>query len=78
MFAAAVLCSVIVLLVTAVKRLMKEAQELRDPTELYHAQPLEVKVAVILWVCPLVIVVSLRLTLYPIIKERHSNCADLE
>ncbi|XP_076466694.1 ubiquitin-conjugating enzyme E2 J1-like isoform X3 [Babylonia areolata] len=25
----------------AVKRLMKEAQELKDPTELYHAQPLE-------------------------------------
>ncbi|XP_078255924.1 ubiquitin-conjugating enzyme E2 J1 [Rhinoraja longicauda] len=25
----------------AVKRLMKEAQELRDPTEQYHAQPLE-------------------------------------
>ena len=23
---------------------MKEAQELRDPTELYHAQPLEVSV----------------------------------
>lgn len=27
---------------TAVKRLMKEAAELRDPTEHYHAQPLEV------------------------------------
>lgn len=26
----------------AVKRLMKEAAELRDPTEHYHAQPLEV------------------------------------
>jgi len=25
-----------------VKRLMKEAQELRKPTEQYHAQPLEV------------------------------------
>jgi hypothetical protein len=28
--------------VLAVKRLMKEAAELRDPTEHYHAQPLEV------------------------------------
>ena len=27
---------------SAVKRLMKEAQELNTPTELYHAQPLEV------------------------------------
>lgn len=26
----------------AVKRLMKEAQELAEPTEQYHAQPLEV------------------------------------
>ncbi|KAF6774734.1 hypothetical protein AHF37_06308 [Paragonimus kellicotti] len=25
----------------AVKRLLKEAQELSEPTELYHAQPLE-------------------------------------
>lgn len=30
------------LLSPAVKRLMKEAAELRDPTEHYHAQPLEV------------------------------------
>lgn len=30
----------------AVKRLMKEAAELRDPTEHYHAQPLEVRVIV--------------------------------
>ena len=29
--------------ITAVKRLMKEAQELREPTEQFHAQPLEVK-----------------------------------
>jgi hypothetical protein len=29
-------------LLLAVKRLMKEAQELREPTEQYHAQPLEV------------------------------------
>lgn len=29
-------------LALAVKRLMKEAAELRDPTEHYHAQPLEV------------------------------------
>ena len=28
---------------TAVKRLMREARELREPTELYYAQPLEVK-----------------------------------
>ena len=28
---------------TAVKRLMKEAAELREPTEHYHAQPLEVR-----------------------------------
>ena len=28
----------------AVKRLMKEAQELRDPTEQYYAQPLEVSI----------------------------------
>lgn len=28
--------------VLAVKRLMKEAAELRDPTDHYHAQPLEV------------------------------------
>jgi hypothetical protein len=28
--------------VSAVKRLMKEAQELREPTEQYFAQPLEV------------------------------------
>lgn len=28
--------------IKAVKRLMKEAAELRDPTEHYHAQPLEV------------------------------------
>ena len=27
----------------AVRRLMKEAIELKDPTPLYHAQPLEVK-----------------------------------
>lgn len=27
---------------SAVKRLMKEAAELREPTEHYHAQPLEV------------------------------------
>ena len=28
--------------VLAVKRLMKEAAELKDPTDHYHAQPLEV------------------------------------
>lgn len=27
---------------SAVKRLMKEAAELKDPTDHYHAQPLEV------------------------------------
>lgn len=28
--------------ILAVKRLMKEAAELKDPTDHYHAQPLEV------------------------------------
>ncbi|KAI5614781.1 ubiquitin-conjugating enzyme E2 J1 [Silurus asotus] len=31
----------VIVLLAAVKRLMKEAAELRDPTEHYHAQPLE-------------------------------------
>lgn len=33
---------------SAVKRLMKEAAELKDPTDHYHAQPLEVSVCL----CP--------------------------
>lgn len=33
--------------VLAVKRLMKEAAELRDPTEHYHAQPLEVRLKLV-------------------------------
>lgn len=31
----------------AVRRLMKEAIELKDPTSMYHAQPLEVSLQVI-------------------------------
>ena len=31
------------LIILAVKRLLKEAQELNNPTELYYAQPLEVE-----------------------------------
>lgn len=36
------ICVVLLSLTLAVKRLMKEAAELREPTEHYHAQPLEV------------------------------------
>ena len=32
----------LVFIISAVKRLMKEAQELKDPTEQYFAQPLDV------------------------------------
>ncbi|KAF5398390.1 hypothetical protein PHET_08573 [Paragonimus heterotremus] len=34
-------CLLLLIALTAVKRLLKEAQELSEPTELYHAQPLE-------------------------------------
>lgn len=35
-------CLCLVNFASAVKRLMKEAAELKDPTDHYHAQPLEV------------------------------------
>ena len=41
-------CLCLVNFASAVKRLMKEAAELKDPTDHYHAQPLEVSLGVML------------------------------
>ena len=41
--AADIQCRILFFFTTAVKRLMREARELHEPTELYYAQPLEVR-----------------------------------